>query len=80
MLGCQDFIAGMDAFVAKDLPPDRQAEYEAHLTVCKRCARAVADYQRVIDLARQLYDLPLPEGFLQRVREAIAEMEPEEEE
>ena len=80
MLGCQDFIEGMYAFVEKDLPPDWQAAYEAHLTVCKRCARAEADYQRVIDLARQLPDLPLPEGFLERFREAAAEKESEEEE
>jgi anti-sigma factor RsiW len=70
MVSCQDFIEGMYAFVAKELPPDRQKDFEAHLAGCERCARAVADYRRVIDLARQLPSLPLPEGFLQRVREA----------
>jgi anti-sigma factor RsiW len=80
MLSCQEFIEGMYAFVAKGLPPDRQKEQEEHLAVCERCARAVADYQRVIDLARQLPNLSLPEGFLQRFREAAAEKEPEEKE
>jgi anti-sigma factor RsiW len=80
MVSCQDFIEGMYAFVAKELPPDRQKEHEDHLAVCERCTRALADYRQVVDLARQLPNLPLPEGLLQRFREAAAEKEPEKKE
>ena len=46
----------------------------------RRTDVAVADYQRVIDMAQQLPNLPLPEGFLQRLREAASEQGPEEKE
>jgi anti-sigma factor RsiW len=71
MISCQDLTEGLADFVAGELPDDRHAEFENHLAACPVCARALNDYQRVVSLARELPMPPLPEGLLERFRNAV---------
>jgi anti-sigma factor RsiW len=80
MISCQDFTEGLAGFVARELPDDRHAEFENHLAGCEACARALNDYQRVVELARELPRPPLPKGLLERFRNAVEKDRPRSEE
>jgi anti-sigma factor RsiW len=75
MVSCQDFTEALLDFVAKELPPHRQEELEKHVAACQACSGALAGYQRVVALARELPRPALPEGFLERFRKAAEKKE-----
>jgi anti-sigma factor RsiW len=75
MAKCEDFLEVMYAFVARELPAARHEELQLHLDGCEACARALADYRRVIALAQELPTLPPPPALLDRFRDAVKDSE-----
>jgi hypothetical protein len=71
MVKCCDFAEAMYPFAAKELSAARQEEFQRHLDGCEGCRQALAEYQRVTALAKQLPDLPVPPGLLERFRDAL---------
>jgi anti-sigma factor RsiW len=73
MVTCRDFAEAMYPFAAKELPAARQEEFQRHLDGCAACRQALAEYQRVTALAKQIPDLPVPRALLDRFRDALHE-------
>lgn len=64
MLTCREFIEFLADYLAHDLPPASQAEFEFHLSDCPDCALYLKSYEATIRLGRMVcadLDAPPPE-------------------
>lgn len=53
MVTCRELLdLHLDAWVARELPPRRVRECEAHVAACTVCAEHVADYRAVVERLR----------------------------
>ena len=74
-LTCRELIEFLDDYVAGDVSPDRRAEFESHLAVCRACRDYLAEYRTSIALVRSLRETPatraadakVPEGLVRAI-------------
>ena len=64
---CENVRLKIDAYVAGELPPKAQFDFEEHLKTCEGCRHAAATVRRLTELGRTVAVPPVPEGFAQRV-------------
>jgi anti-sigma factor RsiW len=55
---CQELIAFLGDYIAGELPPAMQLEFERHLAVCSSCVAYIASYRETIRLARAAANAP----------------------
>jgi len=53
-VACKDFVEEITSYLDDALPVDRLRSIDAHLEVCADCARALAQWRRVIALTGRL--------------------------
>lgn len=52
MITCQELIAFLADYLAGELPPARNHEFERHLAVCDSCVQYIATYEQTIRMAK----------------------------
>ena len=67
MINCRDLDGLLCDLVCGDLPPERQAHVDHHLSSCPACLAYVESYRLTIRLSRQLP----PSEFPQSLREYL---------
>ncbi len=55
---CQELITFLLEYVAGELPPEREAEFERHLAVCPQCVQYLKNYKAAIAMAKQAESAP----------------------
>jgi anti-sigma factor RsiW len=55
---CRELISFLLEYVAGELPPEREAEFERHLAVCQQCVQYLKNYKAAIAMARQAETAP----------------------
>lgn len=69
---CNDYAALLDLFVDGELTPAEMADVQAHLDGCPGCRAYVDDALAMRAAFPDVEDTVVPEGFAQRVMEAVA--------
>jgi anti-sigma factor RsiW len=72
---CEEVLTFLGAYVAGELPPEKVAELERHLSVCPSCVNYIESYRKTIDLSRGSFqdgaceplDEDLPDDLIQAV-------------
>jgi anti-sigma factor RsiW len=64
-------IEQLSALLDKQLSPQEQAEYNAHLQTCQHCQQALADLKQTVALLHALPQPALPRSFVLPVSEAV---------
>jgi len=73
---CHEVITFLGDYVANELPPERRAEFERHLALCKSCVDYLAMYESTIRMARWAAKEPdlrieeIPEDLVKAILEA----------
>jgi anti-sigma factor RsiW len=52
---CREIADFLMDYVSGELPPDVQAEFDRHLSVCPNCRAYIATYRATIDLGRNAF-------------------------
>lgn len=68
---CRDVENLLGDYTARELPPTLKGRLDAHLHGCAQCTKLKADYERTIELARQLRDRPVPQEVHERLKSAL---------
>ena len=55
---CEELIAFLGDYIAGELPPGKQEDFERHLAVCASCVAYIASYRETIRLAREAAGAP----------------------
>jgi anti-sigma factor RsiW len=50
---CRELVEFLDLYLDGDLPRDREAEFERHLSVCEPCVKYVSTYRKTIALGKE---------------------------
>lgn len=58
MSDCKELITFLGDYLARELPPERNLEFERHLAICESCVQYLASYQETIRMARAAVDPP----------------------
>lgn len=67
---CGEFFARLSEYLDGELPPDRSAEFEAHLQDCPPCIAFVQSLKRSIRLSREIAGAePLPKPSSEQLAE-----------
>jgi anti-sigma factor RsiW len=53
---CRELIEFLHLYLDGELPPERAAEFERHLTVCDSCVNYLATYRTTIALGKEACD------------------------
>ena len=67
MINCRDVDALLCDLVCGELPADRQAHVDHHLSICPACLAYVESYRLTIRLARQLPPAEPPQSMYDRL-------------
>lgn len=73
---CHEVITFLGDYISDELPPERRAEFERHLALCKSCVDYLAMYESTIRLARRAVTEPelriedMPEDLVKAILEA----------
>ena len=60
---CRELIEFLNLYLDGELPPERVAEFERHLSVCDSCVNYLATYEKTIALGKAACeDLDSPVG------------------
>ncbi len=52
MSDCKELITFLGDYLAHELPPERNLEFERHLAICESCVAYLASYEATIRMAR----------------------------
>lgn len=52
-ISCRELVEFLDLYLDGDLPPDRKAEFERHLSVCEPCVNYISTYRKTIALGKE---------------------------
>ncbi|MBV9124768.1 MAG: zf-HC2 domain-containing protein [Planctomycetes bacterium] len=77
MMTCRELKNLLLDFVSGELPPEHKALVEQHLHKCPPCEVYLETYQLTIQMTRQLPCGPLPQPLVQRLQDALAEIQKE---
>ena len=50
---CRELVEFLDLYLDGDLPPERKAEFERHLSVCEPCVNYISTYRKTIALGKE---------------------------
>jgi anti-sigma factor RsiW len=73
---CRELVEFLDLYLEGELPPDRTAEFERHLSVCEPCVRYISTYRTSIALGKEacrpglLTDADVPEELVTAILSA----------
>lgn len=69
---CREFIEFLLDYVQGNLPPEAQARFDEHLTICPDCVNYLASYRTTADLERLASaEENLPAGVPEELIQAI---------
>ncbi|MCB9030309.1 MAG: hypothetical protein H6619_04595 [Deltaproteobacteria bacterium] len=72
-LNCEDVDQALCDYADDELIPSLKLRIDDHITECEFCKDEVSDYMRVVELARQITEAPMPEGVSARLRDSLNE-------
>ncbi len=52
LITCRELIEFLHLYLDRELPPERVAEFEAHLSVCESCVTYIKTYEETIALGK----------------------------
>ena len=55
---CRELIDFLDLYLSGELPPERAAEFDRHLSVCPSCVSYLASYRDTIALGKRVFRDP----------------------
>jgi len=55
---CRELITFLGDYLAGELPPAKNHEFERHLAVCDSCVQYIATYQETIRMAKSAMTAP----------------------
>lgn len=55
---CRELIAFLLEYIAGELPPERQEEFERHLSVCPQCVQYLKNYKATVAMAKAAENEP----------------------
>jgi anti-sigma factor RsiW len=55
---CRELIAFLLEYLAGELPPEREAEFERHLSVCPQCVQYLKNYKATVAMAKAAETAP----------------------
>jgi len=55
---CRELIEFLHLYLDGELPPDRRAEFDRHLSVCESCVHYIETYKTTIALGRRAWPEP----------------------
>jgi anti-sigma factor RsiW len=71
---CEEVITFLLAYLSNELPPEKNHEFERHLSVCPSCVAYMKTYQETVKLGRVTYEkemeaapLELGSGLVQAI-------------
>ena len=71
---CEEVITFLLAYLSNELPPEKNHEFERHLSVCPSCVAYIKTYQETVKLGRATYEkemeaapLELGSGLVQAI-------------
>lgn len=59
---CEEVITFLWAYLSGELPPEKVAEFERHLSVCPSCVNYIETYKKTIELSRGTFQPESGEG------------------
>jgi len=74
VLYCREFVGFLDDYLGGKLPPERRAEFEAHLAVCPPCVNYLKSYQQTVRVGKAAFadpDAPVPSTLPEELVQAI---------
>jgi Domain of unknown function (DUF4179)/Sigma-70, region 4 len=74
--GCHNYQKHYLDYLGRTMGRPEKVDFEIHIYHCRECQEDLASFQEVtLTLARLAEDIPLPEGFMERIRSRIDERE-----
>ena len=70
---CRQLAELLIDFVSDELPPERRALLEHHLSKCPPCLNYLESYQVTIKLTRRLPCVPPPPELIEKLRKVLEE-------
>lgn len=68
---CREILAGISAYLDRDLDMAACHAIEEHYQQCPQCAAIVEELRETVGLCRQAASVPLPEAVRQRARDNV---------
>ena len=71
---CRELIEFLHLYLDGELPPDRVAEFERHLSVCDSCVNYIKTYQEAVALGKAAcrdWDAPAANEFPEELVAAV---------
>ncbi|HKR66555.1 MAG TPA: zf-HC2 domain-containing protein [Thermoanaerobaculia bacterium] len=76
---CHEVLTFLGDYLANELPSERRAEFERHLSLCDSCVDYLAMYEATIRMARRAAMEPelrvedMPEDLVKAILEAVGD-------
>ena len=74
---CRELITFLGDYLAGELPPEKNHEFQRHLAVCASCRAYIATYQETIRMARAAMTAPelriedVPEDLIKAILASV---------
>ena len=69
---CEDVEATLGDLVEGEMIPTLQARVVAHIHKCETCQQMEREYRKVVELAAEMKDPPIPAGVRTRLHDALS--------
>jgi RNA polymerase sigma factor (sigma-70 family) len=77
--GCREYAQDYIDYFERTLDRSKKIDFEVHIYHCQNCQEDLATFQDVmltmLNLTDRMEDLPVPTGFMERVKDRLAEKE-----
>jgi RNA polymerase sigma factor (sigma-70 family) len=82
--GCKEYHKNYIDYLQRDMARSKKIDFEIHIYHCQDCQEDLASFQdamqTMLNLTNSLEDLHLPSGFMENIKERLAEKEKRREE
>ncbi|MFN8389018.1 MAG: zf-HC2 domain-containing protein [Bdellovibrionota bacterium] len=72
-LGCSEIEELLDSYIDGEMPLGMVGRFEQHVHQCDACNSLVEDCQHIVEMAKSLAEVKVPEGVRSRLRAALKE-------
>ena len=72
-LTCDEIEKLSSDYIDGELEAEVRKGFDAHLESCMECEQLISDINRIIQLAKSLGNMRMPDGVRQRLRDALQE-------